>query len=413
MAGAFPQYAGSFDPLQNQLNLARYNQAQELLPADTAAKKAELESQSQLAPLKVEEAKRANALSQFDLSDRGMAEVARAAQTADPSEAPSIWDDGMKKLAGQGVDSANQYVGRYRLDLAERVGDAYGGQGAQAKAPAGFDTDAAMRGIMQLKPEQRAASLKNMNSVISGFNRVRDEDSWKAEVAALREAGIPVDQMFSPDASWQMNYAVAHKIIQGLVPMRDLMQQAVATQSMGGPVVQPKPMYEPYSQYVGVDPSGRPIYHDVHSGQDIVGTTTIGAKPVAPKSTVFEQKKAAWLDLHPGDEAGALEFSSGKRQLSPAEMMRSSISEANRALGDAVLAGAAIPDADAWVKQRTAENYKAISGAQAPATAGAGAPGALPQRATDALRKAGGRAIRFNNGQTWKMGPNGKPVRAQ
>jgi hypothetical protein len=37
----------------------------------------------------------------------------------------------------------------------------------------------------------------------------------------------------------------------------------------------------------------------------------------------------------------------------------------------------------------------------------------LPPKAIQALKNAGGKAVKFNNGQTWKLGPDGQPVRVQ
>lgn len=43
------------------------------------------------------------------------------------------------------------------------------------------------------------------------------------------------------------------------------------------------------------------------------------ADGVGGRSSVFQQKQSAWLSVHPGDTAGALDYAGGRRVLSPAE----------------------------------------------------------------------------------------------
>jgi len=135
---------------------------------------------------------------------------------------------------------------------------------------------------------------------------------------------------------------------------------------MGAPAVSPPPMYEPNYQYVGTEQgTGKPVYHDIHTAQDVTGATPIGPKPSTAMST-FLLKQQAYLQSHPDDQNGALEFANGKRNMSPAQMQESALNQANKELADATLAGAVIPDPDAWVRQKTAANYALISGAGAP-----------------------------------------------
>ena len=53
--------------------------------------------------------------------------------------------------------------------------------------------------------------------------------------------------------------------------------------------------------------------HEFHPGSVMRTPSSSGS------SSVFEQKRQAWLALNPGDEQGALQFASGRSQLSPAQ----------------------------------------------------------------------------------------------
>lgn len=46
------------------------------------------------------------------------------------------------------------------------------------------------------------------------------------------------------------------------------------------------------------------------------------------KTSVFQQKQAAWLAVHPGDNAGALDYASGRKQLTDFEVTKASLSMA-------------------------------------------------------------------------------------
>lgn len=66
----------------------------------------------------------------------------------------------------------------------------------------------------------------------------------------------------------------------------------------------------------------------------------------------------------------------------------------------------------------TAFKFGVPGGSGAPAEGGAmRAPSSpsstLPPKAIQALKNAGGKPVRFNNGQTWKIGPDGQPVQVK
>lgn len=412
--------------------LQAYQAQQQLQPDAIAAKKAALQEESQLPALDLAQKKLAltaaqnrSTLDQADIGNALLAQVAKDASAADPQDAPAIWDAGMKKAADQGITTANQYIGHYRPDLAERVGDVYGGQGVGGKgsagsplAPSQADTVAINRAVAQIPPEQAAKALGNLNKAIGSFNNVKDQQSWDAEMQALKESGIDVSQ-FLPNMDWTpVNYATAFRMIQKLAPYRDALAQRQAITAMGGVAPATTPLYAPDMSISGYDKQGHPIYYDKHNpGVEVTGANVVGPKPSAAAAT-FLLKQEAWLGVHPGDQAGALEFANGKRSMDPAQLQLQALNQANKELGEATLAGQQIDDPDAWVKARTQENFKLLtSAAQSPLVTGAkpgGAttPAGLPARALQAVKAAGGKPVPFNNGQVWKMA-GGKPVRVK
>jgi len=412
MAGAFPElsFVGAFDPIANQSALAKFQAQQQLMPGEIAATQAENQLRVTEAPLKAEALTRQNALENVQYGESMIGAIAKRVAAMDPDQAPQAWDDGMRDLAAKGVAGASQYIGHYRPDLAERVGDIYGTVKPPA-APAGFDPEQAARSVASMTPDQRKSSLKNLTAAVSGYDRVRDEDTWQAEIDQLRQAGMPVDNVLTPGANWQMNYMAVRPLIDRFRASIPMLQAGVSTDTMGAPAAPPKPMYEPQSTYIGVDrDTGKPVYHDVHGGGDTTGNIPIAPKPSSAMST-FMLKQQAWLGVHPEDDAGALEFANGKRNLSPAQMQDMALNQANRELGNLTLNGTAPANPDQWVRMKAAENYQMIAGAAVLPTPPT-ASGSLPPQAMKALQNARGKPVKFNNGLVYKL-VNGKPVKVQ
>ncbi|MBK8200429.1 MAG: hypothetical protein IPK75_18935 [Acidobacteria bacterium] len=94
----------------------------------------------------------------------------------------------------------------------------------------------------------------------------------------------------------------------------------------------PAPSFKPIQT---LDEQGRPMVgsFDQRSGQVVPGQvpafvppprgSAAGAGPNGGgRQSVFEQKRAAWLAVHPGDEQGALDYSAGRKTMSPADEMK-------------------------------------------------------------------------------------------
>lgn len=392
--------------------------AQQEAPLELQQQQVATQKASALAPLEIEEQKNRSRLQDLATANQTLAQVAKDAQAADPADAPDVWDRGMKAAADNGVGVASQYVGHYRPDLAERVGDVYGGQGqGSANAPgAGApapDPQALQRAVAQLPPEKLTTALGNLNRAITSFNSVKDQQSWEAELQALKDGGIDVSK-FLPSLDWNpMNYAAAARAIKSMVPYRDAMASRAALLTAGVTPAAPAPLGT--STYIGIDPeTQKPIYHNSVTGQDTVGQQPIGPKPTAAVST-FQYKLRVAQGAGMSDQ-DALAFANGTKALPPERLQAIALTEANKELGDATLAGAVIPNPDAWVRDKAQQNFQLLSSSAVKAPGGGAggggsttpAPAALPARALSAVQAAGGKPVKFNNGLTYKWDARAK-----
>lgn len=410
------------DPLKRAADINQTNaqtaltrQNTDLVQQNIAAGKQALQTTTALAPFAIKDAQRQSGLADTAANNATLAQVAKDAQAADPADAPDIWDRGMQAAAANGNQVASQYIGHYRPDLAERVGDIYGGQGGGAAArggagagPAPMDPQAIDRAIASMPPAQVTQALGNLNRAITSFNTVKDKESWDAEMQALKDSGIDPSR-FLTSTDWNpMNYAAAARTIKSLVPYRDAMAARAALVATGATPPAPAPLGT--SQYEGIAPdTQRPIYHNATTGQDTIGPYVMGAKPTAAVSTFqFKLRTAAAAGMSDQD---ALAFANGTKSLPPERLRAIAMTEANKQLGDATLAGEQIPNPDAWVRQKSEENFRTLSASavQAPGGGGAGgggsttpAPAALPPRALSAVQGAAGKPVRFNNGLVYR-----------
>lgn len=86
----------------------------------------------------------------------------------------------------------------------------------------------------------------------------------------------------------------------------------------------------------------KPGYHfyDRSSGETILSPISVAPRTGAAGATsVFELKRKAWLELNPGDAAGALDYASGRRSLSEADALRFAEGRAGDAADKANLRG--------------------------------------------------------------------------
>jgi hypothetical protein len=297
-----------------------------------------LEEATALAPIKIAQAQRESDLSNQQYGNAMMAQIAQQANAADdPQAAAQIWDNGMRQLSQKGFDNASQYVGHYRRDLATNVFNSFSGKGsAGGEGPTGPDPVVLYRSMSQLTPDQLKSVVQNQNRVITGFNNVKDAASLRAEVDALKEAGVDVSSMLggldlndNSPAGFAKNYAVVTKLVNSIVPFRDTAAQILAEQTTGAPLVGPSYMSEsgfaggrgrmpPNARIIGYTADGRPEYENpMDPTQVIIGDTAVATKtPGGPASVQrFDHLRDAYRQAHPNDpnvEEDALNFAGGK-----------------------------------------------------------------------------------------------------
>lgn len=308
--------------------MAQSGLSQLSLQKQQALQPLELAQQSELIPLATEAKKRESMLARTQAGNDMIAQAAKDAMAADPEDAPSIWDKGMKAAADAGHTSASQFIGHYYPAKAQQISDAYGapaggeagsGKSGNGQEPSGPDPKMLDMQISQLPPQQVAQSLGNMNRAISSFNNVKDKESWDAEIQTLRDNGIAVDKLL-PNTEWNpLNYASAARLIKNMTPIRDAMERATSRMQSGLGVPIPRniiktdagiyevnPYAAPgtpavnlastpsYSRTNTTDSQGRPILVDAHTGKTIAGNPVdTNAPPATPVSAWAGQMNQA------------------------------------------------------------------------------------------------------------------------
>lgn len=409
--------------------------AQQSAPIELQQRQLQADQATALAPLALKEAQQKSRLQDIATANETLAQVAKDAQAADPADAPDIWDRGMKAAVAQGVANANQYIGHYRPDLAERVGDTYGGQGSGngsklAAAAAAQDQAGADRAVASMPAGQIQKSVGTFTAVENSWNKFRSNpsataDDLRAQVGFLRQQGIPVDQVFagidfsrSDPASYARNYAMANAAMQKLEasarPIYDAMQRRLGPMAIGAPAVAPVPLGT--NQYIGTEPSTQfPVTINTVTGKEGVGNVPVGPKPAAAMSTfLLKQKMFADAGYSPTD---ALNLANGTKALPPERLQAMALEQANKELGDATLADAIIPNPDEWMRQKAAENLRVLTGSTAAARAtpggvGGAPPSALPPQALAVLKQNAGKRVTFGKNGTY-VWRDGRAVKVQ
>lgn len=389
-----PLGRGIQDATQLQ-NFQVQQQENSLLPAEIAAKRADLQQQQSLLPLQAIEAQQKSQLQTADYGNAMIANAARRAMAADPADAPGVWDSEMETAAKNGVGAATQYIGHYTDDRAQQVFDALGGQSdsrsrAAAGQPAGPDPAILQQKLTQIPKPQLMSMVRNQNMVINAFNGIKTADDLTAAVQNLKQSGVDVtpfmqgiDLNDKSPLGFARNYATIHQAVQTLTPYRDAAQTVLAVQGTGGVVVPPtsKGSY----MVAGYDANGQPIM--VNRNNPNAPPITIqgaGIKPSAGTQT-FLAKQQGWLAIHPGDEDGALQYANGQKKLQQSEVMNMALTRANQQMGDAVLAGEVIPDPNKWQHDKAKENYQLLTGSPS----GSGTPGSAAKPSAPASPPGG------------------------
>lgn len=128
-------------------------------------------------------------------------------------------------------------------------------------------------------------------------------------------------------------------------------------------------------QYIGNDPNDATVgqYLDKSTGQTVAGPSIV--KPNQPSAS--EYKYNIWLQNHPGDTAGALDYAAGHRTMPPEQMRAAAMRQAQQELGT----GADPKDVDS----RAQQIYGTISGGFGNEPAPGQSPAPSPAPATPGL----------------------------
>lgn len=379
--------------------------------------------------------------SQMALQNLYHQQIATAASEIDPNDpdAAQKWKDSFQKLADDGNPDALQHAKTpWNPAYQQRViqtwssptpaaataamsADPLAAYGAGASSPAGRGTAAAADAgglgaglpdavdpaqlqhmIDGLSPAQLTAVTGTISKYQAAMQRVisssNPQAQWNQEALAL---GHP-DQV---GQSWQMGVSsMEHQLrpIQQVLQGRQTLSEAGLPapaqernlKEVGGALYDVDPFGKPGTALspvtpvgqqilVGTDDQGRGIYHNSVTGAETVGTTKLNAKPgtTGSGSSVYALKQQAWLDVHPGDTQGALDYAAGRgKTMSAPEMVQSANAQATREYQAIYGSGITPPPPEGpavWIQNKAQEDMQALASANtySPPAAGGGGGG--------------------------------------
>jgi len=386
------QQKSALDPLI--LQQQRTRNSLEAAQAQTAQTTAD--TQSGLAPLTVQGATESAQANTTTFQNQQIGEVAQRARAYgdDVEGAAKAWDDGMQALVDKGIAGAGQYIGHYRPDFAQSLATAMGKPGVPGSnapvgtgaVPEGTDTSAIQRSVATMPAPQVQTSLANINRAIDSFNKIADAsvpgtaaEKWAAEIQALKAAGFPPQQL--PPEQYSIDaYKRVKQQLDKLVPYRNALSERANLLATGIPQAAPPPLYKPGEPKVlpVLGPGGRPIAvsQDPNSGLPVFTQGPPGAqyRPPAALQTVEGKYNFAKNTLGLNDQA-AQDFASGRRAISPQQIMQGAERQARQEYYDQ-FTSLARPDppegAQAWIDNRAKEVARQVSAAGGPQPAAAG-----------------------------------------
>lgn len=398
---------------------------------------------NQKSALQLAQTKQAAALQTSQLNQAAIANVAN-----DPTTNATNWDQRFGKLAAAGNDEAAPLVGQYSDALHDRIAKGYTLQGLPTGAAATTDQSGApgvdagaqptdfTRMFANMPPAQLQQSARKLDDLDAAIQRVEASPNPVAQFAIEAPKfgqTQPVDPARIPGIIQTLKAQVepARTAIHGwLIRQGAGMAAPTAAPSVAsvgggeyaintGPGGEPSatPIIAPNdrAEFVGTNAAGLPMVLDRTTGAvHVSGSDTITPKNAVPR-TPFALKQAAWLNLHPGDQQGALDFADGKKAMTPDQIATYASSQAARDLQALSLAGSPPQDAAAFLTNATAQHVAALSAAAspgAPAAPGAGGAPAAPTTPPPASAQAqlqDGKPFKYQNGQVWTK-KGGKPV---
>lgn len=138
-------------------------------------------------------------------------------------------------------------------------------------------------------------------------------------------------------------------------------------------------------------PDGKPVVknynHSQNSGEvsEIKGVNGALTRPGAPgaagggRTSVFQQKQAAWLEAHPGDTQGALEFANNRKTMQAGDIIKVSLQMAAKEIANnQTLRFKNQAEQSAAVNKRAMEIQQQLQAGYTPPSAPAAAPPSAP-----------------------------------
>lgn len=386
--------------------------------------------------------------------------IANAFATFDPDapDASSRWDEMVDKLVEDGAPQAAQYKGRYNPDTAQTWTKAYaaltptaaltaqgnGGspaQGGQAGVDGNFagvsngaEANQYDTLFARATPQQLQQARDNASAHMAAARRVMQSSNPlgalqqeavnlgynQLQVAGVQPRDIPnliakIQSTYGP----MENYLTARLGRTGAgIPQPEIpaeikdaggsiwsIDRSSPSKPKATEIAEGSGKFQPYT-----DAQGNSWSFDQKSGvfkQDVGGPKGLmrpGGVGGSGRSSVYEQKREAYLSVHPGDNQGSLDYASGKsgKIMTPAEIQKFADGQAQRdysvisLMGPPTGADGKPIDAQTWINNRTRElsgQLSAVNTATPSAPAGDGSHAAMtaPQRAT-AQRFAGATA---------------------
>lgn len=366
--------------------------------------------------------------------------VANAMSKIDPNDpdAPAQWDEAMQQLVDKGVPMASQFIGRYQLkkqgqwvnalsagtpqsalaamqsDNPTGVGGAESGLasvagGGGAGVSSGADPNSFDQRFSGATPQQLQTAYAHLEKIKSAIQAVAQAPNPQAAAQIWDQQA---QELGMPDHVGKYSPQALQDLTQQTMPVDNYLRGRLVRESAGVPDAKPPPRIDNvggalYSvdvsnpakpvataltpqgkgTLVGTDPdTGVGVYYDPVTGKETKGTEKLASKPGVtrgPGSSVFGQKQQAWLDVHPGDSAGALSYASGQHNMTAPQARTAAAAQASRDLQAITLSGGTVPDPSAFLQKAEDEHFAETMSSQG--TAGVSAPPAAPASGRGAL----------------------------
>lgn len=264
---------------------------------------------------------------------------------------------------------------------------------AVPSAPVQSGTDAAVRGGAEITPpavaapaqgpsrEQRMSAIRN----IATENPLAGNTAYKlysGEQERQNRVADKVYEMLKSNAPDQISYARVMAQQHGIIIPDEIFVNAQSRGRFVGMIETGKSMgYTPqqFAAFLAETTKNGSMGQDIQAGAAAAGKLPggryTGHRSGGAGGSVFQQKQAAWLKVHPNDRQGALDYASGRRQMTYADTVK---------LADQMVAREASssmrPMSPAQRTQKREEYIKMIrqQGHAEPAQASPGAPPTAP-----------------------------------